>query len=298
MQRNYFKYLTIKQLEERWGIYVTATGYSRVDPHDHYPNTIHPQSHHLTWNRGRILNDYYIIFISRGKGVFASALTEPSEVAAGTCFFLYPGVLHRYRPGPEEGWEEYWVGFNGFYAEKLMSTIFSNRFSPFVDLGLNKDILILFKDLLAHVQSSLPGFQQQIGGLTIQLLGLIYSLSQHHDHADDPIGKLIAKAKFIMQDSFEETLDMERLARELPMPYSSFRKAFKRATGTSPNQYHLNLRLERAKYLLTTTALNINEIADQTGFDSVFYFSKLFKKKNGVSPKHFRGSYVTSTYLA
>jgi AraC-like DNA-binding protein len=297
MQRNYFKYLTIKQLEERWGIYVTATGYSRVDPHDHYPNAIHPQSHHLTWNRGRILNDYYIIFISKGKGVFASALTEPSEVAAGTCFFLYPGVLHRYRPGPEEGWEEYWVGFNGFYAEKLMTTIFSNRFSPFVNLGLNKDILILFKNLLTQVQASLPGFQQQIGGVTVQLLGLIHSLSQHHEHADDPIGKLIAKAKFIMQDSFEETLDMEKLARELPMAYSSFRKAFKRATGTSPNQYHLNLRLERAKYLLTTTALNINEIADQTGFDSVFYFSKLFKKKNGVSPKHFRGGYAASTYL-
>jgi AraC-like DNA-binding protein len=39
---------------------------------------------------------------------------------------------------------------------------------------------------------------------------------------------------------------------------------------------------------LLTTNLNINEVADQTGFESVFYFSKLFKIKNGVSPKYYR----------
>jgi AraC-like DNA-binding protein len=101
---------------------------------------------------------------------------------------------------------------------------------------------------------------------------------------------LIAKATFIIQESFENAIDMEKLANELPMGYSSFRKAFKRITGESPNQYHLNLRLNRAKDLLTSTLLNINEIADHTGFDSVFYFSKLFKKKNGVSPKYYRNN--------
>jgi AraC-like DNA-binding protein len=288
VQKNYFKYLTTTALEERWGMYVTATGYSKVAPHDHYPTEEHPRSHHLTWNRGRILNDFYIIFISKGKGVFGSASIQPFEVVAGTCFFLYPGVLHRYKPDPKEGWEEYWVGFNGFYAEHLMKHILSDGQNPFVHLGLNKDILILFRNLMGCAQASLPGFQQQIAGTALQMLGLVHTLAQHHEYSNDPVGKLIAKAKFMMQDSFEDALDMEKLARELPMAYSTFRKSFKRLTGESPNQYHLNLRLEQAKYLLTTTVLNISEIADQTGFDSVFYFSKLFKKKNGVSPKHFR----------
>jgi transcriptional regulator GlxA family with amidase domain len=72
------------------------------------------------------------------------------------------------------------------------------------------------------------------------------------------------------------------------MGYSAFRKAFKRMTGQSPNQYHLNVRLNRAKKLLTSTVLNINEISNHTGFESVYYFSKLFKKKNGVSPRSYR----------
>ncbi|TSJ43246.1 AraC family transcriptional regulator [Mucilaginibacter corticis] len=288
MLNNYFKYLNITPTEERWGLYVTSVGYSKIEPNDQYPNQVHPQSHHLTWNRGRILNDYYVVFISKGKGLYASALTQPFELNAGTCFFLYPGVLHRYKPNPKIGWEEYWVGFNGYYVEQLMNHGFFDRQHPFIYLGLNKDILILFRELINAVQASLTGYPQQIAGITLQILGLINNIAEHHEYNDDPVGKLISKAKFIIQESFEDNLDMENLARELPMGYSAFRKAFKRITGESPNQYHLNLRLERAKNLLATTVLNISEIADQTGFESVFYFSKLFKKKNGISPNTFR----------
>jgi AraC-like DNA-binding protein len=288
MLKNYFKYLNVSPVEERWGVYVTTVGYSKTEPNDDYPNQVHPESHHLTWNRGRTLNDYYIVFISKGKGIYGSALTQPTEVTEGTCFFLYPGVWHRYKPDPGSGWEEFWVGFNGFYVAQLMGNGFFDRQSPIVPLGMNKDILVLFRSLIETVQASLPGYPQQIAAITMQLLGLINNVREHHEYNDDPVGKLISKAKFIIQESFEDTLDMEKLAQALPMGYSSFRKAFRRVTGESPNQYHLNLRLERAKNLLTTTVLNTSEIADQTGFESVFYFSRLFKKKNGISPTEFR----------
>jgi len=288
LQKNYFKYLNFSSFEVRWGMYVTSVGYSKVDPNDNYPNQEHPQSHQLTWNRGRILNDYYIIFISNGKDLYGGALTDSYEVVAGTCFFLYPGVLHRYKPDPKIRWEEYWVGFNGSYVEKLMSEGFFDRQNPFVYLGPNKDILILFRALLEAVQTSLPGYHQQIAGVTMQILGLINNISKHHDNINNRAEKLIAKAKYIIQESFETNLNMEELAKELPMGYSSFRKLFKKATGESPNRYHLNLRMERAKNLLSTTQLNVTEVAEQTGFESVFYFSKLFKKKHGMSPKNFQ----------
>ena len=53
----YFKYLNISSVEERWGLYVTTVGYSKIDPNQKYPNEEHPQDHSLTWNKGRILND-------------------------------------------------------------------------------------------------------------------------------------------------------------------------------------------------------------------------------------------------
>lgn len=289
LMKNYFKYLNIGPIEERWGFYITTVGYSKVDPNQNYPNNeVHPKNHTLTWNKGRILNDFYMIFISKGEGIFESSITLPSEIKAGTCFFLYPKVWHRYKPCIKLGWEEYWVGFNGFYAERLMNEDFFNRKDPFIKAGLNNDLLILFRKLIEIVQSSFTGYPQLSAGITLQILGLVNAISIHQEYANNPVGKLIAKAKFLLQESLEEPVNIEKLAREIPMGYSSFRKAFKKCTGESPNQYHLNLRLNRAKDLLTTTTLNINEVADQTGFDSVFYFSKLFKKKNGVSPKFYR----------
>lgn len=288
MHNSFFKYLNIGQVEERWGIYVTTVGYSKIEPNENYPKQEHPQSHQLTWNRGRILNDYYMVFISKGKGIFGSASTPPTGIDAGTCFFLFPGVWHRYKPDVKSGWEEYWVGFNGYYAEQLMKNGFFNPDTPYVNVSLNKDMLVLFGKMIDTVTASLSGYPQQIAGITMQILGLVNTISQYKEYDNDPVGKLISKAKFLLQQSFENQVDMEDLASQLPMSYSSFRKAFKKITGESPNQYHLNLRLSRAKDLLTSTVLNISEVADHTGFDSVFYFSKLFKKKNGISPNSFR----------
>ena len=287
MLSNYFRYLSPTPFDHNWGIYVTTSGYSKVAPFEEYPNGKHPESHHLTWNRGRILNDYYVVFISKGRGTYASALTSPTPVAAGNCFLLYPGVWHRYKPDPKHGWEEYWVGFNGSYISQLLQSTF-DRNKPVVNLGFNTDMLILFTRLIDEIRLSSVGYPQQIAGITLQILGLVNNAIRNDERADDPVGKLIAKARYLIRESFENSLDIEHLASELPMGYSSFRKAFKQVTGQSPNQYHMEIRMERARNLLLMTLLNINEISDQLGFESVAYFSKLFKKKHGVSPMNFR----------
>src|SRR4051794_23926043 len=130
---NFFKYLNISATEERWGFYITTVGHSLIHPNENYPNNdVHPKNHSFSWNKGRILDGYYLIFISNGHGVFESALTEATTVSAGTCFFLYPGVWHRYKPHSTSGWEEYWIGFKGYYAERLMNSVFFNSANPFI----------------------------------------------------------------------------------------------------------------------------------------------------------------------
>ncbi len=286
---NYHKYLTVTPAEEAWGFYLTTVGYSRTNPNQAYPpNPEHPLTHSFTWNKGRILNGYYLVFISKGKGIFESALTEPSLIKAGTCFFLFPGVWHRYKPDADSGWEEYWIGFKGSYPDELMNKGFFDPKMPVMSAGLHEDLLTLIFKILDHVRSAPLGYHHVIPGITLEILGLVYALSQHKNPDGDLDGQAIARAKFILRENLEGPLDMEALVRELAMGYSKFRKLFKQATGQSPNQYHINLRLDKAKELLSTTNLNVTEVAYQLGFDSVFYFSRLFKKKNGVSPKSYR----------
>jgi len=285
---SFFKYLNIGPEEEKWGIYITTVGYARVQSNDHYPNELHPQSHALLWERGRILNDYYIVFISKGKGVYGSKDIQYEEISEGMGFFIFPNVWHRYKPDTKTGWEEYWVGFNGYYIQELMVKVGFTADAPFVHISINKDILVLFGRLLDVAKEFAPGYPQQLAGLTLQMLGLIHTIKLFRDFDNDPVGRHIAKAKFLLQQSFDSNVGMEEIARKLPMGYSAFRKAFKEIAGESPNKYQLDLRLSKARELLANTTLSMSEIADHTGFGSVFYFSKLFKKNTGLSPLAYR----------
>jgi AraC-like DNA-binding protein len=289
--KNYCKYLNISEFEKNWGFYVNTVGSARVEPNKNYPNNRqHPIGHSFTWDKGRILDGYYIVFITKGEGLLESAKTKAYNIQAGTCFLLFPGVWHRYKPHPQHGWEEYWVGFNGTYPDELMKKGIFTADNPFIDVGHNEDLLQLFHTLIKTVSAAEIGYRQIVSGITLQILGLVNAVSKFKTPDTGNQSKLISKAKFLLQESIENPVNLEEMVKELPMGYSRFRKIFKEMTGQSPNQYHLNLRLDRARDLLTSTTLTINEIAYQTGFDSIFYFSRLFKKKNGLPPKEYRHS--------
>jgi AraC-like DNA-binding protein len=81
---------------------------------------------------------------------------------------------------------------------------------------------------------------------------------------------------------------MEKLAQEHNVSYVWFRKAFKDIIGTSPGQYHLNIKIEKAAQMLRETTLTVSEVADKTGFESEFYFSRFFKKKMNTTPSEYR----------
>lgn len=286
--KNYSKYLTVNKKEEDWGMYVLTAGHSKIDMNQAYPdNGMHPQDHSFTWNKGRLLNGYYLVFISQGEGVFDSEFTGRHTIQAGTCFLLFPGVWHRYKPNIRSGWEEYWVGFKGWYPERMMSNFFRPE-NPFVEVGTNGALLGLFQKLIETIQAAPIGYHQIIPGIALQILGLINVVASHQRLNYDATEQLIDKAKFILQESLESAVNVEQLAQQLSMSYSKFRKSFKAITGQSPNQYHLNLKLDKAKELLLSTTLSISEIAYQTGFESALYFSRIFKKKYKVSPKLFR----------
>lgn len=287
--KSYYKYLPVTNTEKDWGFYINTVGYSVTNPLEIYPpSNDHPSSHQFTWNKGRILDGYYLVFISKGRGIFESALTSPKSVSEGTCFLLYPNVWHRYKPDLNTGWEEYWVGFNGLYPEHIMKNIFGNPKDPFFEIGFHEPFLIIFQRLLETVRNRLPGYHQIISGITLEMLAMLFNHTTNTYPGEDKDLQLIHKAKFLLRESLERTIDIPKMVQELPMGYSKFRKLFKEETGASPHQYYLNLRINRAKSLLQTTELNINEVAFQSGFESEYYFSKFFKKKINLSPTEFR----------
>lgn len=286
--QNFHKYLPTGETEEAWGFYVTTVGFSKTAPHHAYPRAAeHPKDHSLSWNKGRILNGYYLVFISKGKGVLQTARTSPETLQEGSCFFLFPGVWHRYKPEAKTGWEEYWIGFKGNYPERLLKQSFFRREQPTILLTTPLSLLKLFQQVIDIVRKAEEGYNQVLSGLVLQMLGILRS-NQLVGSSPDSVDRIVSRAKFLLQEAIDQPVKMESLVQELSVSYSTFRKRFKEQTGVSPNQYLLNLRLNKAKELLLSTHLSVYEIAGQTGFDSIHYFSKHFKQKHKLSPVAYR----------
>ena len=101
----------------------------------------------------------------------------------------------------------------------------------------------------------------------------------------------VAEAKQYISAHLHEPLQLSDIARRLYLSTAYFSRLFKESTGESPYKYLCMYRIEKAKDLLISTPLSVNEIAIRVGFDDVSSFIYSFKKHMYVSPLQFRNHY-------
>lgn len=85
----------------------------------------------------------------------------------------------------------------------------------------------------------------------------------------------------------DPSLNIDKLAAKVKLSSSHFCKLFTDIYGISPGRYLQLIRISKAKDFLTTGDFTVSEIAELTGFSSVYYFSKAFKKETGISPSQY-----------
>lgn len=287
MKNNEFKYLTLSDDDTDWGLYLNVAGTAFIPPNSNYPSQSHPSEYFFTWEEGRVLNEFQINFITEGAGTLENKHgTFPLK--QGSIFVLFPGEWHRYQPVAQTGWTEYYVGFDGSLARKLLAQPRFSPKDPVFNFGIKEEFLDTYLKIFDLVKKEQPGYQQIASGMVMKLLGYIISFEKQKGFSGKPVAKVIENIRFEMRQQMEKELNLKELAGTHHVSYSYFRKMFKKYTGVSPGQYHLQLRIIRAKELLASTDLSIKEISLELGFQTIHYFSLIFKKKVGVSPSDFR----------
>ena len=96
------------------------------------------------------------------------------------------------------------------------------------------------------------------------------------------------RAEIFIENNYMNGITARDVSVELNIDRTHFFRIFKARTGLSPEQYIMRLRIKRAKELLMTSSYTVTEIASLVGVGDVYYFSKLFKKFEGVSPTEYR----------
>ena len=288
VKNTFFRYLPVSEGDKLWGLYVLTAGYIWSEAHQDYPLARHPNGYHYQWKQGRILQEFQIVYVTRGEGVFESEAAGKRLIKAGDAFVVFPGVWHRYGPKPEKGWDECWLGFDGEIARNLLRAGCFSPKEPVFSLGLSESWQESFGRVIEVIELEPLGHAQILAGLAFQILARLHVAGRAEKIGGDFNQAVIQKAKYLIMERLASKIDWESLALDLHVSYSVLRHAFRQHTGFSMYQYQIQLRLNKAKGLLNGTTQSVKEVACQVGFECQYHFSHLFKRKTGLSPKSWR----------
>ena len=284
------KYLVVNALDKEWGLFVNSVGYQHIEKGAAYPPANHPMRYLFSTERGRVLDEYQLLYITRGKGYFRSAHCPECAVDEGRMFLLFPGEWHSYHPDPTTGWDEYWIGFNGINMTAREDAGFFTKEHPLYHIGLQEMLVKMYLQAIDVARRQDSGFQQLLASIVNYLIGYAYLTDKQASFGERKWVTQINKAKLLMSENISSDISFEQLAGNLNMSYSSFRKLFKQYTGFSPNQYFIEIKMQKIKEMLTNTEWDVMEIAYRMGFSDPNYFCTLFKRKTGFTPANYRRS--------
>ena len=119
-------------------------------------------------------------------------------------------------------------------------------------------------------------------------LNMILKLNQRQEAREKHRrGSSIEKIITYMRENYKKELSVSECARRANLSETHFRRLFKQHTGRSPKEFLISLRISEAKELLSRGA-SIKETALLVGWEDEFYFMRIFKKINGISPGRFQ----------
>ncbi|MCW8132255.1 MAG: helix-turn-helix transcriptional regulator [Planctomycetota bacterium] len=235
---------------------------------------------------------HQIMFMAKGKG-HGNFRGKAWTAAGGDAVLMDLRNPHTYHADPAEPWEMYWVLFDGPGVAEVFNALIRSAGSvviPFASLErVRADFAALFRLLAEHP----PGYDAWVWH---HLSGLIANVVEGHrragGEADPSLAQApagVAAALAHLRFHHHRTLSLEELARHAHMSTFHFVRRFKRATGFTPIEYLEKYRIGRAQELMMTQPeLRLNEIARAVGYDDPAYFSRVFRKRTGVSPRAYK----------
>ncbi len=209
----------------------------------------------------------------------------------------------------ERFWEMDWEALTFYFPDHFLCKVYNEFRSNFpatdsaastgelvIDLKINDIARASFYSIIPYFHQSQP---PPTDLLLLKFKELIFTILSNPANASllSYIRKLNDQHKPLLKDIMEANytfnLSLGEFSRIAHRSLASFKREFQEVFHTPPGKWLLSKRLEYARYLLNTSGKNVNEICDESGFESVTHFSRVFKERFGASPIHYRKEKVS-----
>ena len=297
---SYFRYLPLGDWTVGWGLYLTGAGRSRVGPQGDYPRGGHPELYQFTWDQGRTLPEYQLIYVTRGSGAFESDPSGRRKLTAGDVVFLFPNVWHRYRPTDTDGWDTYWIGMNGDFLHRLREHAYIGPERPILHPGVDDALLHPFLTVLDRIRVTQLDNPLLLSVSAMDILARLLppievessettagSLADARAVED----RIVARAIRFIWNHSHRPMSVEDVVGSVPLTRRTLERRFHDVLGRTIHDEITHCRVQRVKRLLEETSLPMKRVASATGFSSTQRMSKVFHRLEGSSPAAYRRSY-------
>jgi AraC family transcriptional regulator of arabinose operon len=195
-----------------------------------------------------------------------------------------PEAAHQYG-NSDKSWDHSWLHISGGWIERTL------RHTQ-IPLGVPIDI----RDTLPlryfqMISDELRGNVRQDPEMLEGFMQLFWHDMERHittgpgTRSPDP---RMERARRFIETHFAGPFNLAEVAGQAHLSPSHFCSLFSRQFGAPPREYAMRLRLQRGAQLLANHDLAVFQVADMVGFPDALYFSRLFRKRYGVSPMEFR----------
>lgn len=230
------------------------------------------------------LISHQFLFTSSGSGVLCVDGREYRQ-EKGSVFYLAPGIPHEYYP-VNDGWETNWLVFRGRYSSEMLKEMGFDRFAVSELRNISR-----CEKLFCRIFSAAA--DPINGGETASVLIYEYILAMReemlsHSNAVSGKSRIVSEALMYIDKNYMQDIAVDVLAGLSGITVQHFCRVFKAEMHIRPLEYIARRRISEAKALLTGTELEIGEIGRRAGYRDSNYFSIVFRRMEGVSPREYR----------
>ncbi len=227
-------------------------------------------------------DDYLIYYIKKGEAELT--VGNSRILLSGEGFFVnFPHSNYIYRSTDAHPWSIKWISANGELIERYLALVGITREQPFMPLQNGREVEVLFDEMYELFDR--PSLSTRI--YCISLLHKLFSLLSA-DKRENKSPYVRQALSIIEKDYASPGCNVLSIANALHLHPNYFSILFKKETGTLPKEAIHNTRMRNAAKMLRFTDHPVKEIASVVGFSDGLYFSRVFRKRFGVSPTEYR----------